>query len=48
MMLYNSSRSRVTNVAVIDNKPMLSEHLKCLSVLPYRPAFAAADLALLL
>ncbi len=48
MMLHNSSRSRVTNVAVIDNKPIISEHLKCLSVLPHRLAFAAADLALLL
>lgn len=33
MMLHNSSRSRVTNVVVIDNIPIISEHSQCLSVL---------------
>lgn len=33
-MLHNSSRSRVTNVVVIDNIPMISETLQCPLVSP--------------
>ena len=49
MMLNNSSRSRVTYVVVIDNKPTISERSLSLSAQPDHPMFATiTDLVFLL
>lgn len=47
-MLHDSSRSRVTNVVVIDNIPMISEPPQCPFVSPSHFVFATADSVLLL